>query len=395
MKKRFMSLTLVAALLATALTGCSSSSSDADTDTDDTGDTGTTVTETIRIGAIGPTTGGAAVYGNAVKNGAMLAIEEINAMGGLQFELNFQDDEHDAEKAVSAYNTLKDWDMQVLMGTVTTGPALAVGPEANADSVFMLTPSASATDVTEGYDNVFQLCFNDPNQGTACAQYINDNALSTSVAIIYNNSDAYSTGIYETFMEAAAGMNFEVVSVTTFTDDSSSDFSVQLSAAKSAGADLVFIPVYVEQASLMMSQANSMEYAPTFFGCDGLDGILSLEGFDTSLAEGAMLLTPFAADATDDATVSFVTKYEEAYGETPNQFAADGYDCIYAIAQACEAAGVTSTMDASEVCELLVEQFTTMTFDGLTGAGMTWASTGEVSKDPQAVVIQDGAYVGM
>lgn len=363
----------------------------------------------IKIGGIGPLTGGAAVYGNAAKHGAEIAVEEINALGGIQFELNFQDDEHDPEKSVNAYNNLKDWGMQILCGTVTTTPCIAVAPNSFSDRIFTLTPSASSPEVIKGKDNVFQMCFSDPNQGIASAQYIAENKLATKVAVIYNNGDAYSTGIYEKFSAEAATHGLDIVSVTTFTDDSQNDFSVQLADAKSAGAELIFLPIYYTPASLILNQAESMGFEPLFFGVDGMDGILTIEGFDTSLAEGVMLLTPFAADATDDATVSFVTKYNEKFSETPNQFAADGYDCIYALYEACTAAGITADMDTDTICDKLIEAFATETdedgnvtkeglvFEGLTGAGssMKWAKTGEVFKAPMAVVIKDGVYVGM
>lgn len=357
------------------------------------GDTGAV----IKIGGIGPTTGSAANYGTAAKNGAQIAVDEINAKGGIQFELNFQDDENDAEKSVNAYNNLKDWGMQILCGTVTTTPALAVTPECSTDRIFTITPSASATAVTQGKDNVYQMCFSDPNQGSASARYISENKLSENIAVIYNNSDAYSTGIYENFAAEAKTLGLNVVSVTTFTDDTDKDFSVQLTEAKNAGADLIFLPIYYTPASLILSQAKSMDYQVNYFGCDGLDGILGIENFDASLAEGVMLLTPFSADSTDTATVSFVTEYQKRFNEVPNQFAADAYDCIYAIYQACTESGVTGDMDASAICDKLVAQFPQMSFTGLTGAGeaMTWTAAGEISKAPAAVVIKDGVYVGM
>ena len=351
----------------------------------------------IKLGGIGPITGAAAIYGNATKNGAQIAVDEINALGGVQFELNWQDDEHDPEKAVNAYNTLKDWGMQMLVGTTTTAPCVAVAAETYADRVFSLTPSASSTDVIDGKDNMFQMCFTDPNQGTASAQYIKEQALGTKIAVIYNNADAYSTGIYNKFASEAEAQGLEIVSVTTFTDDTANDFSVQLGEAKDAGADLVFLPIYYTPASLILTQAKAMEYAPKFFGVDGMDGILTLEGFDTSLAEGVMLLTPFTADATDERTQNFVKTYQEKFGEIPNQFAADAYDCVYAIYAAVQKNGVTADMSAADICAKMIETFTSADFsvDGLTGAGMTWSTTGEVSKAPKGMVIQNGAYVGM
>ncbi len=398
MRKRILALTIATLLVLSVFAACGESeqptqSTASAANTQETAPADGAVT--LKVGAIGPLTGPAAVYGNATKNGAEIAVEEINAMGGMQIELNFQDDEHDSEKAGNAYNALKDWELDVLLGTVTTTPALAVSPMAFEDRIFALTPSASSTLVTEGKDNVFQLCFSDPNQGSASATFINDNAIATKVAIIYNSSDAYSSGIYESFVAGAEGTNIEIVSTQTFTGDSASDFSVQLNDAKNAGAELVFLPIYAQEASLILSQANSIGYAPTFFGCDGLDGILALEGFDTSLAEGVMLLTPFAADASDDATVSFVTKYNEKYSETPSQFAANGYDAIYALYTAATQGAVTSDMSAEDICTIMIEQFTSMSFDGLTGAGMTWGTNGEVSKSPQAIVIENGVYTGI
>ena len=365
---------------------------------------------TFKIGGIGPITGAAAIYGNACQHGAQIAIDEINAEGGdIQFELNFQDDENDAERSVNAYNNLKDWGMQILMGTTTSTPCVAVSSETNADNLFQITPSGSSTDVIGGQpdvdgnvaeprkENVFQMCFTDPNQGAASAQYISEQQLGTKIAIIYNNSDTYSTGIYQTFKDQASEYGLEIVSETTFTEDSQTDFSVQLNDAKNAGADLVFLPIYYTPISLILTQANQMGYAPKWFGVDGMDGLLTVEGFDTSLAEGCMLLTPFVATAEDEATQAFVSKYEEDYGETPNQFAADSYDCIYALRQAIEQAEVTADMDYSDICDALVEVFTSSEFSytGLTtgGEAATWSETGEISKQPMGMVIQDGVYM--
>ena len=349
----------------------------------------------IKIGGTGPLTGGAAIYGMAAKQGAEIAVEEINALGGIQFELRYEDDAHDAEKAVNAYNILKDWGMQISLGSVTSTPGVATSALNFEDRIFALTPSASSTSVIEGKDNVFQMCFTDPNQGSASAQYISENKLGEKVAVIYKNDDVYSLGLYETFKAKAEELGLNIVSATTFTSDSQNDFSVQIADAKKNEADLIFLPMYYEAASLILSQAAAADYAPKYFGVDGMDGILSLENFDTSLAEGVMLLTPFSADAEDEATVNFVAKYSEKYGEIPNQFAADAYDCIYALYQVCIDANITPEMSASEINDLLVAQFTSMSFDGLTGLGMTWDSTGAVSKSPKGMVIENGVYVGL
>ena len=351
--------------------------------------------DAFKLGGTGPLTGGAAIYGNAAKNGAEIAAEEINALGGIQIELKYEDDTHDAEKAINAYNTLKDWGMQISLGSVTSKPCEATSAETFEDRIFALTPSASSVAVVEGKDNMFQMCFTDPNQGSLSAQYIVDKGLASKVAVIWKNDDVYSKGIYETFMAKAAELGLEVVSDTTFNDGNATDFSVQIADAQSNSAELVFLPMYYDAASLILTQAAKIGYAPKYFGVDGMDGILSLEGFDTALAEGVILLTPFNADSADEKTASFVAKYQEKFGEIPNQFAADGYDCVYAYYQALTNAGCTYDMSAEEICDAMIEQFTTMTFSGLTDEGMTWSTDGTASKTPKGMVISNGAYVGL
>ena len=393
MKKKFFAL-MMAMVMVLSLAACGGKAETPAPSTDAPAASGETG-GAFKLGGTGPLTGGAAIYGNAAKNGAQIAVDEINAMGGIQLELKYEDDTHDAEKAVNAYNALKDWGMQISLGSVTSKPCEATSAETYADRIFALTPSASATAVTEGKDNMFQMCFMDPNQGSASAQYISEKGLGAKVAIIWKNDDVYSKGIHDTFTAKAGELGLEVVSDTTFADGNDTDFSVQLKNAQDAGADLVFLPMYYQPASLILAQASSMGYAPTWFGVDGMDGILTMEGFDTALAEGVMLLTPFNADSTDERTQNFVAEYQKRFGEIPNQFAADAYDCVYAYKQALEAAGATADMDAATLCDLMIEQFTSMTFDGLTGDGMTWDASGAVSKSPKGMVIENGAYVGL
>lgn len=352
---------------------------------------------TFKIGGMGPVTGNNAVYGLAVQNAAQLAVDEINAAGGVNgytFELNFQDDEADPEKAVNAYNALKDWGVQMIVGAVTSGACIAVTDKTKEDNMFQITPSGSAVECAQ-YDNCFRVCFSDPNQGAASAQYIGENELAVKVAVIYDSSDVYSSGIYESFAKEAANQSFEIVAAEAFTADNKTDFSVQLQKAKDAGADLVFLPIYYQESSLILTQANSMGYTPNFFSCDGMDGILSVDNFDKSLAEGVMLLTPFAADATDDLTKKFVSSFEEKFGGVPNQFAADAYDAVYALKAAIEKSGVTPDMSVSDICEALKGAMTQITIDGLTGEGMVWTADGEPNKAPKAVKIVDGAYAAM
>ena len=361
-------------------------------------DNGAASGSVFKIGGIGPTTGGAAVYGLAVQHGAEIAVEEINAAGGIngyQVEFKFQDDEADAEKSVNAYNALKDWGAQIIDGSTTSGACIAVTDKTKEDNMFQITPSGSAVECVQ-YDNNFRVCFSNPNQGLASAQYIGENGLAEKIAVIYDSSDVYSSGIYEKFVKEAENQPFEVVAAEAFTADNKTDFSVQLQKAKDAGADMVFLPIYYQESALILTQAAAMGYAPKWFSCDGMDGILGgVDNFDVSLTEGVMLLTPFAADATDDLTQSFVTKYKEKYGETPNQFAADSYDAIYVIKAAIEKSGVTPDMSVSDICDGMKAAMTEITVDGLTGNGMTWTADGEPNKAPKAVKIVDGVYTAM
>ena len=397
--KKVLAFTMALAMVAASFAGCgNSSSTDAAATTAAAGETTAAVqgTGTVKVGMSGPLTGGASAYGLAVKAGMEIAVEEINAKGGLQLEFNAQDDEADGEKAVSAYNVLKDWGMQVMAGQVTTGAALAVAPESVSDNMFNLTPSASAESLATTGDNIFQMCFTDPNQGASAAELVSTKYAGSKVGIIYDSSDDYSSGLYKGFSANAATMGVEIVATTSYTADNKADLSTQVTKCQEAGADLVFLPIYYTEAAQILSYANRIGYTPKFFGCDGMDGILTVEGFDTALAEGLALMTPFDANASDEATQSFVTKFKERMnGLVPNQFAADGYDVIYAIYNALTAADITGTESASEICDALKAQFTTMTVDGLTGTGMHWDENGMISKAPAAVVIENGVYVPM
>ena len=352
--------------------------------------------DSFKIGMIGPLTGAAAIYGTAVRDAAQIAVDEINEAGGVNgtmLEYNPQDDEHDPEKSVNAYNTLKDWGMQMLLGSVTSSPCIAVEAEASGDNMFLLTPSGTAVDCITAGDNAFRVCFSDPAQGAASAVFIGEHDLGKKVGILYDSSDVYSSGIYATFRTEAANQGFELPeeAITTFTSDSKTDFSAQLQTLKDQGCDLVFLPFYYNEAAIVLKQAADMDYAPTWFGVDGMDGILSMEGFDTSLAEGVMLLTPFSVSAEDEKTKAFVAKYQELYKDVPNQFAADAYDGIYIMKAALEKAGVTADMDYSEICDALKAAMTEIEFEGITGT-ITWTADGEPTKSPMAVVIKDGVY---
>lgn len=385
--KKLIVLAMSMILAVSLLAGCGGASSG--------GDEGGDGAAVLKIGGTGPLTGGASIYGISVKQGAEIAVEEINAANpDLQIEFKMEDDEADGEKGVNAYNKLKDWGVQMIMGSVTTGSCIAVSAEANTDRIFLMTPSASSADVTAGKDNAFQICFTDPNQGVKAADNIAESFSDKKVAAIYNNSDAYSTGIFNAFKKELAAKGMELVAEETYPDDTNADYSAQLTSCKSAGADLIFLPIYYTPASVILKQAKDMNYDTTFFGVDGMDGILDMEGFDTSLAEGVYLQTPVNPWSTDKNVADFVTKYSDKYGDIPNQFAADGYDGIYALYNAFKEAGLTPDKGNDEICDTMIKTVTGgFSYDGITGAGMTWNETGEVNKTPTVCVINDGQYV--
>lgn len=391
MKKFFKSLAAVtaAAIMAAAVTGCDNSNSGSN----DNSGSGENV---LVIGGIGPITGGAAVYGNAVMNGAQLAVNEINAAGGVNgmtLKLDFQDDEHDAEKSVNAYNKLKDNGMKLLVGTVTSAPCVAVSAEAAKDNMFLLTPSGSSLDAISAGDNCFRVCFTDPGQGKIAADYIADNALATKVGIIYDSSDVYSTGILEGFKAQAAARNLEVVAEEAFTSEAKTDFSIQIQKVMSSGADLLFLPIYYQEASLILQQAESAGMDMTVFGGDGLDGLIDQLGDKVAIAQDVLVMTPFAASSPDEKSAAFTKAYGElTNGEVPIQFAADAYDAVYAVKMALEKAGISdASMSASDICNAVKVAMTEITLDGVTGS-TTWTADGEPTKAPQVmkIVVKDG-----
>ena len=355
-------------------------------------------TETIKIGFFAPVSAAsAAADGESALNSAKLAVKLVNENGGIngtQVELVDFDDGLDTTQAANIAERLAgDNSIAAVVSGSYSGPTKVAAPIFQEAGKLMVSAYAVHPDVTGAGDLIFSQSFPGAVQATGAAVVAAEQLKATKVAIIYNNADAYSTGIYNTFVAEAANQGLEIVSETTFTDETN-DFSVQVAAAKDAGADLVFLPIYYTPASLILATAKSMDYAPVFFGVDGMDGILTMEGFDASLAEGVFMLTPFSADAQDERTQSFVASYKELTGEIPNQFAADCYDAVWALWNASLSAGIDGSTSPEDACELLIEQFTgDFEAIGLTGT-MTWDETGAVTKTPTAVVIQDGAYVG-
>ena len=363
------------------LAGCSSNGGDSGSASSDA---------SFKIGTIGPLTGAAASYGKSVTQGVELGCKDFSTKE-LPLVSKAEDDQADGEKAVNAFNTLLDWGMQALVGPTTTGASVAVAAECGNDpKTFMITPSASSEDVTDGKDCVFQVCFTDPNQGVNAAKFLAQKYADEKFVLFYNSGDAYSSGIADSFKAQAAESKLEIVDEETFKDDSATSFTNQLTKAKQAGATMIFAPIYYTPASVLLKNAKDMGYDMTLMGTDGMDGLLSVEGFDTSLAEGVLLMTPFSAD--DEKNADFVKSYKEEYDETPNQFAADAYDCVHAIAEAIDKAGIDTTADGADIAADLAKAMRKIKIDGLTGE-LTWNDEGQVEKPATAYVIQDGKYI--
>ena len=399
MKKltKLLSLVLCLAMLF-SLAACASkddTTTDTSSDTSDTADTTDTTDttsdgeKTVRLGLIGPMTGDNANYGTSTRDGAQIAVDEINEAGGVNgytFKLDAQDSQGDPDSAVSAYGKLMDSGMDVSLGCVLSGEAQSVITAAVEDGILIVTPTSSAVACIEGNPNAFRVCFNDAAQGTASADYIADNNLGTKIAVFYQSDIDYSAGLYETFQAEAANRGLEIVEEQTFTAGSNTDFSTQINAIRDSGCELVFLPIYAAEAATFLTQAAGKLDGVTFFGCDGMDGIQTKVS-DTSLIEGLMMLTPFAADAEDAATQSFVEKYVPVHGTEPDQFAADGYDAVYIVKAAMEQCGKTPA-DA-DFNEAMVAAMYEITVDGLTGT-MTWDENNEPNKPAKAMVFHDG-----
>ena len=367
-------------MLASSFTGCSGKASSSDE-------------KTLLIGGTGPLTGDYATYGISVQQGAQIAVDEINEKGGVNgytVKLEVEDDQADPQQAVQAYAKLMDNGMNLSLGSTTSGACVALVKEAKEDGIVTMTPSASQKEAT-AFDNNFRVCFLDPDQGTYSADFIKENNLATKVAVLYDKSNTYSVGVYEAFAEEAEKLGLSIVTTQAFTDSSNTDFSSQIQAVKNSGAELLFMPFYQQEAAAVLMQAQGVLENVTYFGVDGMDGVLEKLGTENqAIANGVMLLTPFSASSSDPTVANFVAKYKEKYNATPDQFAADAYDAVYALCTAFEKAGLET--DDPEFNQAVAKAMTEIEVTGATGV-MTWSADGECKKQAKAVVISDGAYV--
>ncbi len=382
--KKLLAIVMALAMVVACFAACGD-------DTATTSKTGDAPAEFV-IGVSGPLTGGAAVYGVAVKNSAQMAVDEINAAGGfdgVKFKFIATDDTHDATKVAANYANLLEAGMHVSLGTVTTGPGLEFTELSLEDNVFFLTPSASG-DKIPANPNGFQMCFADGNQGSAAVTYVNENYKGQTIGIFYKSDDPYSTGIYEQFK---AGLDASITTVETVFTGEASDFSAQISQLKDC--KLIFMPIYYTPASIFMTQAKDIVAADAmYYGCDGFDGLTGQLDLST-IPQKVSMLSHFDSNATEGKAAEFISKYTNAYGaDTLNQFGASAYDCVYAIFEAMKAAKedgktITTDMTPSEICEILKEQFTgDFTFSGNTGNDIKWQENGYVNKGANAVSLK-------
>lgn len=335
------------------------------------------------IGATGPLTGDAAQYGISVQQGAQLAVEEINANGGLNgknFKFDIKDDKAAAADAATGYDTLYEAGMQVSLGSVTSGSADSFAGRAVEDNVFFMTPSASAANVIADRSNAFRICFGDPDQGVLAAEELSKNY--EKIGAIYDTSDPYSAGIFEAFegKMKELGKDFNT---QTFDAENKKDFSTQVEALKDC--DVIFVPIYYTEAGLIAKAASAKGSDAVIFGCDGLDGVA--EQIDSSVKNKVSYITPFDVNSEDAKVSAFVKAYQEKYGVAPDQFAADGYDAVMVIFEAMKKAGVDDvTISPSALCDILVKTITAedFSFEGVTGK-MTWDASGAPTKVPTIV----------
>lgn len=337
------------------------------------------------IGATGPLTGDASSYGVSVSNGAKLAIEEINAAGGLngvKFKFDIKDDQAKAADAATGYDTLFEDGMNVSIGSVTSGSCDSFASKADEDSLFFITPSASAANVIENRPTAFRVCFGDPDQGTLAAQEITKQY--KKIGAIYDTSDAYSTGIYKAFKDEMKKLGVEY-NEQSFDAENKKDFTTQVEALKDC--EVIFLPIYYTEAGLIAKAASAKGSKALLFGCDGLDGVK--DQIDASVTNTIKYITPFDVNSTNEVTAKFVESYKAKYGKEPDQFAADGYDAINTIYAAMEKAGIEDpTISPADLSEKLIPVITAkdFKFTGVTGE-MTWDESGACTKTPQIVVL--------
>ncbi len=318
--------------------------------------------DTILLGGIGPMTGDAAMYGNSTYNGANLAVEEINAAGGIngkKIVLKVMDDKNDVVEASNAFNKLKEEGMVALIGAVTSKPSDAVAQIT--EGLPMITPTGTAVSITEHGENVFRAPFIDSYNGQIMAQFAKDELKAQKVAVIRNTASDYSDGVATAFVEKAKELGLEVVADESY-KDADTDFKAQLTKIQAAKPDALFMPDYYQKISLLAPQAREVGITCKLIGVDGWDGVIkSMSADKLSSVEGSYFANTFALDDPDEKVQTFIKKYNEKYKENPQSFSAMGYDSVYLMAEAIKKAGSTDP-------KAVVDALKNIQYSGVTGS---------------------------
>jgi len=321
--------------------------------------------KTVKIGGIYPLSGNVAVYGVEAKNGVMLAIEEINAAGGIngkQVELIAEDDEGNPEKTVNAYKKLTTKDgVKVIVGSLTSGCTQAITSLAQAQKVVVVAPAATAVAVTDAGNFIFRTCFIDPFQGTVGAKFASGNLGAKKAAILYDVGNDYSVGLYENFKIAFEAAGGSIVAAESYSTGDK-DFNAQLTKIKNAAPDVVYLPDYYSTVALIAKQLRAQGIMTPIVGADGWGGIVDNAGDEVL---NGFYSDHYAADSTDQKVIDFVAKYSAKYGATPTAFAALGYDAMYVIKDAMVASASTDSVKVQAALEKTSGSYVTgnLTFD--------------------------------
>lgn len=387
MKKRRILSLATAACLALSLTACGETADQSgEGGTSDLSQTG----DKITLGLIGPLTGSLAVYGTHNERGVQLAIDEINAAGGVtlsdgtyQLAVETRDDQGDTTECVNAMNALISEGIQLVVGSATSGCTSAITSIANSEGVVLITPSGTADSLTTAMDYVFRTCFRDSFQGELAAQYVADEGY-TKVGIVYCSADTYSSGLRDAFTTACESRGIDIVAEESVASMTEVDYTNQFNQMVSAGAELVFTPFYYDvMGPYVIPQARSVGFDGVLLGADGVDNTETTipEGTDLSAYNNVMFVNHYSPDlATSDVSVNFVKSYEAAYGESPNNFDALAYDAVYVLKDAMEACGAA---DAASVQAALAD--TSKVYE---------MSTGTFSFDETGTPIKSGVLMG-
>jgi len=306
---------------------------------------------TVPIGAIFPLSGAVAYYGNESRDGALLAIEEINAAGGLlgkKLALLSEDDEGNAEKCVNAFTKLTSRDnVSFVIGSSTSGPTMAVSSLAQASKVVLVSPSATNIDVTKAGDYIFRACFIDPFQGVVGADFAYDTLGCRRAAVLYDAGADYNTGLADAFKQQFRALGAQVVADEAY-QTGDVDFNAQITRIRAANPDVVYLPNYYNDVTLQAKQLRAQGINCALIGGDGWDSLIDNAGDEVL---NGFWSSGFAADTTDPRGVAFVKAFETRFNKPASQFAALGYDTMMLVIDGIKGAG---SFDPSLVKNALV-----------------------------------------